>query len=212
MLEHYYDNYAGHDLTSLNIVYEAACTYTRTIFLVGDEYLDNKSLYKTRVQPPKQYQKILNTCLPDLCYTINIAHPESACINCAKHGETLSSKVLMRWGHTITSVLNGHDCFVRDRIKSTDTLVISLRDRISYLLNLCPMYGLQYNPLYCSTRDRLRNTMTLYIKRLTEKQRPNRIIIVLPETSSPIELALYTEAYQINGTTLTGLHGLESEL
>nr|QBK90029.1 MAG: hypothetical protein LCPAC101_03140 [Pithovirus LCPAC101] len=187
----FYDTYYGHTIDHLTKVY-SKLKNKDIVFLAGDSSLDNKywldnenfhhaiNGYEDILSPP--YMK------PDISYHLNSKLKNMACINCAVEASSISSRINSK------SKLLEQDIFIRNNIKNTDSLVISLGGND---IALCPNAQTILNMgslVYMNTLDMIKagpnvawglkyfielfgDRIKEYIGEIISKTKPKKIII-----------------------------------
>ena len=190
-MDYYYDNYYGHSLTDLETLlasYRRTWTGNSVIYLVGDSILDNKYWVKgTKVPPPIIHVPHMKTAVPDVAYWVN-HHLEGIgaplmCLNCAVEETTLNEKL---------TGLSPQDIFVRDHLRTTDSLVISVGGNdialkpsyrtIAHMTSLLATPGslLHKNPSFGYFVNYFVTGIRKYVEKLTKYVRPQHVIVVFP--------------------------------
>jgi len=184
--EEFYNEWSGHKITHLEVLLKGFQRYKK-VYLAGDSSVDNKHwILNKRVPRLKLFENILKEdyMRPDVAYNLNKILEESksdyVCINSAIEATLLRERSIN---------LLPQDIVIRDNIKEDDILFISVggndialnptNETISNLMVLLilPRNDIVQSKAFAYFVTLFKNTIEEYIKKLTQKVIPKRIVV-----------------------------------
>lgn len=189
----FYREYHGHPVRDLQEIVNTFRRQNAIVFLAGDSSLDNKYWLSDQGHAVNGYEKILDPpyMRKDVCYHLNnilsSSLPNIKVVNCAVEESTLNGR---------QQGLLPQDLIIKNNLRECDTVIISiggndiaLKPNMSTIFNLLMLCyansidDIRRGPDHCWGMqyfiNMFKNGIENYIRRLTERWRPKKIIVCM---------------------------------